>query len=398
MIQPEEIRRKAENLYASFLQAWLRGDDSFFPRTIPANKVPDAADVAAAISSVSRLRDGSKEVVGYGYTIEWREVNSRKLGRNKFPSRILFETREDYLRYIAKQRAFASFTEAVSQLRATFPVLESWIRANTLSVVEAAPELEGLIHVVQFFRDHPRPDRFARELPIPVDTKFIERHQGLLREWLDLVLPPHAIRADEDHFERRYGLRYAEPQLHVRLLDPSLRQELSLPWSEFSLPLHTLAKLPVRKTSAVVVENKVNLLTLPALDRTIGLGGLGRGVTILRHVPWLKQMPMAYWGDIDVEGFEILSALRAVFPQTCSVLMDLATLDRWCHLASQGKGRTPDVPVHLSDQERAAFLCCRERNLRLEQERLPVPDAGWSLPANAAEQTNNTQAQGVGPK
>ncbi|MBL8798027.1 MAG: hypothetical protein JNM56_29285 [Planctomycetia bacterium] len=398
MIQPDDIRRKAENLYGSFLQAWLRGDDTFFPRTIPANKVPDAADVAAAISSVRRLRDGAKEVLGYGYTVEWREVNSRKLGRNQFPSRIFFDNQADYLTYLAKERAFASFTEVVTQLRAAFPVLEGWIRANAPSVVAVAPELEGLVQVVEYFRDHPRPDRFARELPIPVDTKFIERHEGLLREWLDLVLPPHTIRADEDHFERRFGLRYAEPHLHVRVLDPFLQQELGLPWLEFSLPLHALAELPVREASAVIVENKVNLLTLPALQRTIGLGGLGRGVTILRYVPWLKQLPLVYWGDIDVEGFEILSTLRAVFPQTCSVLMDLATLDRWCHLASPGKGRTPDVPVHLSDQERAAFLCCRERNLRLEQERLPVPDTGWGLPATAGDRTDNTELQGLGAK
>lgn len=90
-------------------------------------------------------------------------------------------------------------------------------------------------------------ERLARELPIPVDTKFIERHQGLLRRWFDIVLPPHAIRADEDHFERRYGLRYVEPHLLVRLLDSELKRELAFPCSEFSLPLSTLADLPVRR-------------------------------------------------------------------------------------------------------------------------------------------------------
>jgi hypothetical protein len=371
MIQPDDIRRKAENLYGDFLQAWLRGDESFFPRVIRAQKTPDSDSVAEAISSICRLRDGAKEVLGYGYTVEWREVNSRKFGRNKFPDRILFETQEDYLRYIGKQREFTSFVEAVNRLRTVFPALEGWVRGNVSWVVEAASELEGLIHVVQYFGDHPRPNCFARELPIPVDTKFIGRHEGLLCEWLDIVLPPHTIRADEDHFERRYGLRYAEPHLHVRLLDKVLEQELGFPCPEFSLPLHTLAALPVRRASVVIVENKVNLLTLPLLPRVIGLGGLGAGVNILRYVPWLKGVPIAYWGDLDVEGFEILSALRALLPQTRSFLMDLPTLERWIYLASSGKGRQPDLPPHLNALEQAAYLRCREQNMRLEQERIP---------------------------
>src|SRR5205823_6364051 len=171
--------------------------------------------------------------------------------------------------------------------------------------------------------------RFARELPIPVDTKFIERHQALLQEWLDILLPPSAIRADETQFELRYGLRYVEPHLYVRLLDPCLKSELGLPCSELSLPLHTLARLEVRDAAAFVVENKVNLLTLPLIPRCIGFGALGRAVTLLRHVPWLGSTSLFYWGDLDVEGFEILSSLRALHPRTHSFMMDEDAIERW---------------------------------------------------------------------
>lgn len=385
MIRPEEIRRKALNLYRSFLVACLDGNASFFPRIIPSHRKPAPDDLAAAVQAMRRLRDSSKEVLGFGYAVEWREVNSRRLGRNQFPTRILFETEKDYLRFIGKQREFAVFTDAVDRLRAAFPLLEAWVRSNVQAVIEAAPDLEGLLHVVRFLHDHPRPNLFARELPVPVDTKFVERHRQLLREWLDVVLPPHTIRADENHFERRYGLRYAEPHLPVRLLDPHLEQELGFPCSEFSLPLYTLAELPVRDAAVFVVENKVNLLTLPPLHRGVGLGALGDGVTLLRYLPWLQQIPIAYWGDIDVEGFEILSSLRAVFPQTCSLLMDRATLDRWQHLATCGTGRRPDVPPHLTEPEQAAYVCCRDQNLRLEQERLPQGDvlALFNHPAEA---------------
>jgi hypothetical protein len=371
MIQPEDIRRKAENLYPLCLRAWLEGDEDFFPRTIPARKTLDAGNPSAAIHAVRRLREESKEVTGFGYTVQWREVKSRNFGRNQFPARILFETPDDLLRLIGKQREFKLFTEAVTRLRAVFPTLENWIRPNVRALIEAAPDLDGLLRVLQFFYDHPRPNRFARELLLPVDTKFIERYQGLLRSWFDIVLPPHTIRADEEHFERRYGLRYAEPHLLVRLLDPTLESELGWPCSELSLPLHTLGAMLLRADVAIVVENKVNLLTLPCVPRGIGLGGLGNGVVLLRYVPWLKDMPIVYWGDVDVEGFEILSSLRAIFPSARSFLMNLAAMERWRHLAVPGTGRNQDLPAHLTDVEQQACLRCRDENLRLEQERIP---------------------------
>jgi hypothetical protein len=371
MIQPEDLRRKAENLYPLCIQAWLDRDEEFFPRVVPAGKALDADNLSAAVQSVRRLREESKEVVGYGYSIEWREVNSRKFGKNKFPVRILFETQDDLLRFAGRQREFRIFTDAVTRLREAFPTLEKWIRGNVRTLIEAASDLDGLICVLQFFRDNPRANRFARELPIPVDTKFIERYQGLLQDWLDIVLPPHTIRADEKHFERRYGLRYAEPHLLVRLLDPSLEKELCCPCSELSLPLHTLGAMAIRANAAIIVENKVNLLTLPFLPRTIGLGGLGSNVVLMRYLPWLNSVPVVYWGDIDIEGFEILSSLRAIFPSARSFLMDSATLERWPSLVVPGTGRHRDVPAHLTDSEQQTFLRCRDENLRLEQERIP---------------------------
>lgn len=152
-------------------------------------------------------------------------------------------------------------------------------------------------------------------------------------------MPPNAVRADEDHFERCYGSRYAEQHLYVRLLDPQLKRELGFPCLDFSLPLPMLSELSGRPAAVFIVENKVNLLTLPSLDHTLGLGALSRGVSLLRYVPWLNVIPIVYWGDLDVQGFEILSWLRTIFPQTRSILMDQDTPENWRHLYSPGNRR-----------------------------------------------------------
>lgn len=370
MIQPEDIRRRAERLYEELLQSWVCGGADDFPRVITGRKQPDT-DLALAAQQIQRLRDGSKEVLGYGYSIQWREVNSRKYGRNRFPAAISFETMDDLLRYTHKTSEFNVFAAAVSRIRSALPKLESWTRGNVRSLIRMATEVDGLVEVAAFLKEHPRPGCFVRELPLPVDTKFIERHENELRQWLDILLPAHAIRADEEHFERRFGLRYAEPHLLVRFLDPVIQAELGFPCDVLSLPLQTLSDLPVKDARVFIVENKVNLLTLPRLPRTIGLGALGHGVAILRYAGFLSRVPVTYWGDLDVEGFEILSSLRGFWPHAESLWMDKATVEQWRGLKVAGTGRQPAVPSHLTDEERAAFdVCCRE-NLRIEQERLP---------------------------
>ena len=248
MISPGELRRKAENLYADFLDAWLAGEP-FFPRTIPANRQLDVGNHAGAIAAFEALREGSKEVRGFGYSIEWQQTRLRAFGRNPFPRRFFFEMQDDFLRFLGKQSEFAVFAAAVERLRDEFPELAGWICSHRQLVSDVAPALDGLLQVLHYFRANPRPNCFARELPLPIDTKFVECHQRVLREWFDIALPPHSIRSDETHFARRFGLRYPKLHVVVRFLDPDLRRELNCPWPELSLPISASAELPARRRS-----------------------------------------------------------------------------------------------------------------------------------------------------
>lgn len=370
MIRPEDIQRKATSLYRPFQLAWL-DDQPFFPRVIPCDKTLDS-NLAVASESVQQLRNGSKERIGFGYTVEWEDRNSRTHGRNRFPRQILFETQDDFLGLIGKEREFAQFARSVSELRKRYPQLAPWVRAHPAEVVDSAAELDGQLQVLDFLVAHPWPQLFARELPLPLDTKFVERNRGILRSWLDLVLPPHAIRADEEHFDRRFGLRYVEPLISVRFLDEAVRQRANLPWSECAIPLHSLASHPIAAESVLIVENKINLLTLPPIAGAIALGGLGNSVSDLRYVTWLSQLAVWYWGDIDVDGFEILSRLRTVFPNVRSLFMDQKSLIALRPtVRGVGNGRLGSLGMNLLPEEAAAFQVCSGSNLRIEQERIP---------------------------
>ena len=370
LLQPGEIKEKALRQYPGFLSAWLT-NTPYFPLHIPGVGVPDES-LAIAQQQVQSLKNGSKEVVGYGYVIEWQERNSRHHGRNLFPDRVVFESQSDFLRLIGKQREFAEFASAVERIRSRLPELESWLLANRTLLLRHLHVVDGLLDVVDYFRQHPRPNVFAREIPLSVDTKFIEQNSGILEQWLDRVLPPETIRADERHFERRFGLRYAEPQLLLRFLDPALQRSVGSPWRECSVSLHVLAESPIDATTVIIVENKVNLLTFPTVPSAIAMGGLGNGIVDLAYVKWLSNRSLWYWGDLDVEGFEILSRLRIRFPQTRSFLMDDSTLLRWKDsLAISGTDRRRDGPALLTEPETTAFHFCVANNVRIEQERIP---------------------------
>jgi hypothetical protein len=370
MIEPDEIRRKAEKLYPAFLIAWL-ADEEFFPRVIPSDRALPESLVSAA-ASVQRLRDGSKAALGFGYAIDWEERNSRRHGRNSFPRRIYFESSDDLLRLIGKQKAFNAFTAVVHKIRLRHPGLETWIRANRRAIVDAASSIDGLLETVDYFLAHPRPELFARELPLSVDTKFIERNEGLLRAWLDILLPSAAVAADEEHFSRRFGLRYSEPLIHIRFLDPTLPQAAALPSSECAIPLHVMAKWEIDAANVMVVENKTNLLTLPPLAGTLGICGMGFGVTDLRYLGWLNRRRLWYWGDVDADGFRILSRFRSIFPHVQSLLMDEESLAAWMHLiGAPGNGAKREALSNLTSSERVAYDYCVASNLRIEQERFP---------------------------
>lgn len=45
-------------------------------------------------------------------------------------------------------------------------------------------------------------------------------------------------------------------------------------------------------------------------------------VNVLRDAGWLADCTLWYWGDLDTQGFAILSQLRGYWPQTRSFLMD----------------------------------------------------------------------------
>lgn len=373
MITPEDIQAKADKLYQKFVQAYLNGDE-FFPHDLRSNKAL-SGDYSQDAEAVRALRNGSKEVRGFGYSVEWTQRDVRATGRNEVPTKITFATPEDFLRLIGRTTEFIDFSVAVAKVRAAFPHLETWIRSNVKVLTESVDIIDDLMLVSRWFQSNPRPNCFAREIPVAVHGKFIEQNSGILRQWFDAegMLDPHAIRADEKNFFRRYGLRDWEPLITLRCLDAKLQQLFGLPCAEAALPLAHVNRVELKGVRIFVVENLTNLRTFPIVSNAIVVFGQGRAVGNLRDVNCLQHNEVIYWGDLDVYGFGILSQLRQNVGDVRSMLMDIQTLQRFRELMQPPKKnyKSMELPALLSGNEEEAFHVCNDVKLQLEQERIP---------------------------
>jgi hypothetical protein len=251
-----------------------------------------------------------------------------------------------------------------------------------MQVLAHREEWPRLLAVLDYFVAQPRPDRYIRELVIPgVDSKFIEGRKRLLAQLLDRVLPESAIDQGgtglaRHGFERRYGLRYDQPLIRLRLLDAALAGRFG-GLTDISLPLGRFATLDPPCRRVFITENKINGLSFPPLPGSLVIFGLGYGVDSLRDAPWLRQREIHYWGDLDSHGFAILSQLRGWFPEVGSLLMDRETLlgcrDAWGQ--EPPDKRFTAEPEHLTAMELELFRELRDDRpgvrVRLEQERIP---------------------------
>lgn len=367
LVTPHAIEERANRLYLPFLRAWVRGEP-FFPQSFPVGKLP--TEYAELQAAVSRLQAGERANGGAGYSVESRSYRTQRYGVQSLPTRIVIGNVHDLLALSGKASEFAAFQQDVALIREQVPALENWLREHPQRVIEHAGAWPELCRVCLYFLAHPLPNRYARELPIAVHTKFIEEHTGILRALLEAVLPPEAVNFSATTFDTRFGLRYDEPLIRMRVLDETFCAQYHLPFADVSAPLSQFCTVAFSGQRCIVTENKLTFLTLPCLPDTVAIFGGGFRVDLLGGVGWLRECPVYYWGDLDAQGFQILSLLRARLPQVISVMMESETFNTFRAFAVRGQpAPLVDLP-HLTTAEHALYRVLAREQVRLEQERI----------------------------
>jgi hypothetical protein len=317
-------------------------------------------------------------------TLEWRETNSREIGRNRLPVAVLFGAPAQAFAFIGKLRTAQRFSRLRQQILDAFPPLQAWLERRALQALELHDQWPRLLAVLQWLRDHPRPGIYIRQLELPgIDTKFIERHKKVLMELLDIVLEPDQLddRArGQGGFEQRYGFRAKPAQIRFRLLDPDLYLQ---GLGDLQIPIGDFARLDLPVDRIFITENDINGLAFPDQARALVIFGLGYGLDSLKEAHWLAGKAIWYWGDIDSHGFAMLDQLRSYLPQSRSLLMDRTTLLAHETLWGNEPRPTRRPLPRLTAEEQALYEdLCLDRiapSLRLEQERIGFDHLGAAL-------------------
>ena len=296
---PSDLRKQV-------LRAWERGKilsagitgETLFPLKLLMHR-PDAQAMGHSFEAVRRwireLEENSYSCKGFGYEIEWADVNHRQLGRNRMPNRITVPTESDALRLIDKERAGRQFRALAQVTAEKFPALAQWLSRRPLVVLEHAQDWPRILDVLAWFRDHRRSSLYLRQVDIPgVDTKFVEGRKALLSELLDVVLERNdgpMTEAVAQTFEQRYGLRTKPPLIRFRVLDSRIAiaglSDLTIPASDF-------AALNLSARHIFITENEVNGLAFPDFADAIVVFGLGYGVELLHSASWMSGRHIYY--------------------------------------------------------------------------------------------------------
>lgn len=387
--RPVDLRQQIQKLWknGTLLRVQML-DEALFPKRFPL-KGPRSKEL------VERYEEVRKWIAVLqkqdDFRIEMQEVRHRVVGTNAIPRFAWVDTLEQALRITGRVKHAKRFQMIVELCQRRNPAILEWIQNHPLKALELESDWPALLDVIDWFRAHPRPNIYLRQIDIAgVHSKFIEQHRSMLINLLDLSLPAEGIRKEATgvgQFTQRYGFRAKPLRVRFRILDNGIRllprgdQDMTVTHDCFQ----TLYKeeFELAKIQRVfITENEINFLAFPATQKSLAIFGAGYGFDNLSEISWLKDLPVYYWGDIDTHGFAILNQLRAYLPQAQSLLMDRDTL-----LHHQGMWVTEPRQeqrqlTRLTHSEQLIYQDLTGNHygekVRLEQERL---EFGWLLDA-----------------
>lgn len=366
MITLADILDKASRLYYKVISSQLAGND-VFPLKITGNKKLEGDNYSDWKKSLVPLYDHSKAVKAKSYSVEWKQqlING---SRQQVPATIFFETLEDFLYFVKKEKEFNHICNAKQLITQAFSSLESWAITNPALLARYTGQWNNILKVLQYFSGHQPPHPYyIRELPIAVHSKFIETNTGILKQLLDIILPEDGKDANTTDFAGRYFIKKPNVLTQIRILDDTLKPLLG--YDECSLTIEDAAFLQWVPEKVFIIENQACYLSFPRVSNAVAIFGEGFKSRLSRHIPWLNKTRLFCWFDLDASGFEMLNMIRSHYPEAKSIFMDINTFNAFSNFT------VPDIKkykqlhlLNIDEQELYGHLI--QYHLRLEQERI----------------------------
>lgn len=304
-----------------------------------------------------------------GWEIEWENWSSKKLGKQKWPSKIVVSSEIDLLFLANKELHCGSFKGIVSKLLKWKPEIKQFIYRKPDLVSEFEKQWDGIISVVDHLLVRDVSGQYIRSLAVPVHTKFIQQHKGIILSILK-QLNPERFNPEEVDFEKALKLSKKPFLFSCRFLDRSIAKKYCSGMETIGISSEELKNLKWEIKNVLLVENETNLFLLPDIENTMAICSSGKALHLLKDSSFFQMVKLFYWGDLDEEGFKMLNDIRSYYPEVESLFMDEETvLYHRCEVASQSTAYRTTKLQHLRPEEIAAFNRLAP-NGRIEQEKL----------------------------
>ncbi len=365
--RPDDVRAALARKWASgVLLARFAAHQDWEPLVFPL-RGPAASVIGERLGEVQAWARDWEQASRGPLRVEYKKVGGRHVGSNMIPYRACIDGYDQAWTLLGVGAEIGRFADLAEHTRASCPLVLGWLTRHPMKALSLYDRWDRLLATVRWIDQQQLPGMYLRQVDVPgVDTKFIERHRGVLTDLLDLQLDHERIDPGAADFEGRYRFRGKPAYVRFRCAGHGF-SELTVRIDEFT------AKPPgVRR--AYVVENEITYLAFPTPADAIAIWGRGYAVPVLEPLAWLADIDVVYWGDIDTHGFAILDRLRKRFPHVRSMLMDRTTL-----LAHRGQWVAESSPLTVGLESLDAEETALYRDLiadalgpsvRLEQERV----------------------------
>ena len=357
--------KKLEKIYKNgeFFKSYIK-KSSLFPLELPLKKLRQK-DIQNSFEIVQKEL---KELKKYPFELIFEEFNFKLIGKQKLPIKILVKDEEQFFKIVQNKDEFERFKKEFEFIISIYPKLDKFFSQKPFLVLEFFGKWQKILKVVDYFLKNDK-NIYIREICIDeIDTKFIENHKKILDLLISFLLDIESLKTlSEYSFEKKYNLKYPLSLVRFRSFDKfCMAEDITLTTKEFN-------SINLNCTKVFIVENLITFLTFPFIKKSIVIFGSGYGVSKLKEIEWLKTKDIFYWGDIDLDGFAILSQLRNYFPQTKSFLMDIKTLKLYEKFGVIYKvTKTSNKLLNLSDDEQKVYdILLTQNGFRIEQEQLP---------------------------
>lgn len=378
--RPADIRETVRKKWGTLLTAFASGQECP-PLNFPL-RGPRPAEIGERFDEVRKWAGEWEEAARGPLRVEYKRVGGRRhIGVNLIPARAWVDGYEQAWTLLGAAGEIRRLTDLAEQTRGACPRLVPWLTGHPVRALGLAADWPKLLATVAWIDQRQTPGMYLRQVDVPgVDTKFIERHKGVLTDLLDQQLDAARIDQEARDFEARF--RFRRKPAYVRFRCESLSES---GFTELSVRADELTAPPPGTARAYIVENEITYLAFPLSPGAIVILGGGYAVPVLESLAWLPDLDVVYWGDIDTHGFAILNRVRHHVPQARSILMDRPTLlarrDQWVREPIPTSAALDLLDASELDLYRALVTAEFGPAVRLEQERISFSAIARALAA-----------------